>query len=295
VGAWSTWAVLIAPFLFALLAPKPAGFGGGVRPLAAGAVLLVLLVVTVRMTDNRVVWLALAAVFAVASLVAVLRWPHTFTRTPRRWLAPLAVLLVVLGLAFADALEERAALVREGGVAQSIERDPRLVLWEHVTERIGARPFLGYGFGRRILADDLTAETGNPLLAHAHDLFASQWLQTGLVGMLAFTAFLGAIVFRYVRFARSRDDTLAFVGVVGVALVAGFVAKNLTDDFLFRSNAKELWATTFFLLGYGVRRERMLARSEHALASERANGTSDDAARAAAPPPTPRSSQRESA
>ena len=295
VGAWSTWSVLIAPFLFALLAPKPAGVGGGARPLAVGVMLLVLLFVTVRMTDNRVAWLALAAVFAVASLVAVLRWPHTFTRTPRRWLAPLAVLLVVLGLAFADALEERAALVREGGVAQSLERDPRLVLWEYVTERIAARPFLGYGFGRRILAGDLTAETGNPLLAHAHDLFASQWLQTGLVGMLAFTAFLGAIAFRYVRFVRSRDDTLAFVGVVGVALVIGFVAKNLTDDFLFRSNAKELWAMTFFLLGYGVRRERMLAQSECALARERGGTPSGDASPAAAPQPSRRSSQRESA
>jgi hypothetical protein len=64
------------------------------------------------------------------------------------------------------------------------------------------------------------------------------------------------------RFVRSRDDTLAFVGVAGLALIAGFVAKDLTDDFLFRSNAKELWAMTGFLLGYGVRRERIIASGE---------------------------------
>jgi len=160
-------------------------------------------------------------------------------------------------------LEERAAQVTPAGsVAASIERDPRITLWEHVVDRIAERPWTGYGFGRRVLADRLAAEIGDPLLAHAHNVFASQWLQTGLVGMLAFTAFIAALALRYVRFLRSRDDTLAFVGVTGVALIAGFIAKDLTDDFLFRSNAKELWAMTAFLLGYGMRRERILAAGE---------------------------------
>jgi O-antigen ligase len=180
-----------------------------------------------------------------------------------RWIAPLAVLLFVLALAFADVLEERAgAVAPAGGVTVSIERDPRLVLWEHVRERIAERPLTGYGFGRRILAGPLAREMGDPLLAHAHNVFASQWLQTGLIGMLAFTAFIAALALRYLRFLRSRDDTLALVGVAGVALIAGFIAKDLTDDFLFRSNAKELWAMTAFLLGYGMRRERILAAGE---------------------------------
>jgi O-antigen ligase len=262
VGAWSTWLVLIAPFMFALIAPPPAGFGGGARLQFLGFLLLALLLTTARMTENRIVWIALAVVFAVASLAAVLRWPQTFTRTPLRWVAPLAMILLALGLAFANVLEERAQISRQGSVAVSIERDPRIVLWEHITSRIAARPWTGYGFGRLILADKLEAEMGDPLLAHAHNVFASQWLQTGLVGMLAFTAFLAALALRYLRFLRSRDDTLAFVGVAGLALIAGFIAKDLTDDFLFRSNAKELWAMTAFLLGYGMRRERILAAGE---------------------------------
>jgi O-antigen ligase len=263
VGPWSTWVVLIAPFMFALIAPPPAGFGGGKRLVITGLALLALLIVTARMTDNRVVWIALAAVFGTASLAAALRWPQTFTRTPMRWIAPLAVLLFVLALAFADVLEERAGIVAPaGGVSVSIESDPRLVLWEHIRERIAERPWTGYGFGRRILAGPLAREMDDPLLAHAHNVFASQWLQTGLVGMLAFTALIGALALRYLRFLRSRDDTLAFVGVAGLALIAGFVAKDLTDDFLFRSNAKELWAMTALLLGYGMRRERILAAGE---------------------------------
>jgi O-antigen ligase len=300
VGAWATWLVLIAPFLFALIAPPPAGFGGGARFLALGGVLLALLITTARMTDNRIVWIALATVFATASLAAALRWPQTFTRTPLRWIAPFAVLLLALGLAFADVVEERAAIGRQASVANAIEHDPRIALWEHVTARIAERPWTGYGFGRRILAGQLEAALGNPLLVHAHNLFASQWLQTGLVGMGAFAAFLVALAACYVRFVRSRDDTLAFVGVVGLALLAGFVAKNLTDDFLFRGNAKELWATTAFLLGYGVRRERVLAAGDvptlagpgAAAARTREGRVSGGAERAAAarpPPPPPRS------
>ena len=263
VGAWSMWLVLIAPFIFALVAPPPAGFGGGPRLYVVGLVSLVLLVTTARMTDNRVVWIALAIVFATASIVAALRWPHTFTRTPVRWTAPLAVLLLVLSLAFADVLEERAVQVAPvGGVAASIERDPRIVLWEHIFARVAERPWIGYGFGRRILADSLTAEMGDPMLAHAHNAFVSQWLQTGAVGMLLLTAFLVALALRFLRFVHSRDDTLALLGVAGLALVVGFVARNLTDDFLFRSNAKELWAMTAFLLGYGMRRERILAAGD---------------------------------
>ena len=274
VGAWSTWLVLVAPFLFALLAPPPAGFGRGTRSLIVGFLLLALMVATARMTDNRVVWIALAVVFATASLVAALRWPRTFARSPLRWIAPFAVLLVVLGFAFADVLEERAQNAQRSSVAVSIERDPRIVLWEHIAGRIAARPWTGYGFGRLIVAGPLTAETGNPLLSHAHNVFVSQWLQTGLVGMASFIAFLAALAARYVRFVRSRDDSLAFVGVVGLALLAGFVAKDLTDDFLFRSNAKELWAMSSFLLGYGMRRERVLV-----------SGPNGAAARAAATPP----------
>lgn len=259
VGPWGTWTVLVTPLLFGLIAPPPAGFGNGARSLVAGFALVLLVIVTDRMTDNRIVWVALAGTFVVASLAAALRWPHTFVRTPVRWVAPVAVILLVLGVAFVDAARERAAEIDVPDVTQSLERDPRIVLWEHVVDKIEARPWLGYGFGRRVLAERLADELGNPLLAHAHNTFVSQWLQTGFIGMLAFGAVLAALAVRYARFLRSRDDALAFAGVVGIALLTAFVLKNLTDDFLFRSNAKEFWALAAMVLGFGMRRERDVA------------------------------------
>ncbi|MGE5089473.1 MAG: O-antigen ligase family protein [Candidatus Levyibacteriota bacterium] len=264
VGPWSTWLVLVAPFLFALIAPRPAGFGGGRKLAVLGLALLALLIVTARMSENRIVWIALGVSFATTSLAAAWRWPHSLARAPLRWIVPAAVLLLVLGIAFLDSLVERAETVYQGreSVAATLEHDPRIVLWEHVKGRIAARPWTGYGFGRRILAGPLTRELGNPLLAHAHNVFASQWLQTGLPGLLAFTAFIAALALAYLRFLRSRDDTLAWVGMLGLALVAGFLAKNQTDDFLFRSNAKEFFALTALLLGYGMRREHALVAGE---------------------------------
>ena len=156
VGPWSTWVVLIAPFMFALIAPPPAGFGGGTRLMVAGLALLALLIVTARMTDNRVVWIALAAVFAhrvarrrVALAADVHAHADALDRAARR--AAARARARVRRRARGARGDRRA----NGSVAVSIERDPRIVLWEHISERIAERPFTGYGFGRRILAGPL--------------------------------------------------------------------------------------------------------------------------------------------
>ena len=84
-------------------------------------------------------------------------------------------------------------------------------------------------------------------------------LQLGVFGLVAFIALLAALGWRFVGFLRARDDTLALIGLIGLSLLAGFIVKNLTDDFLVRSNAKEFWALCAMLLGYGVRLERSIA------------------------------------
>ena len=255
VGPYSTYIVLTAPLLLTLIAPMPVGLRRRGMALAVGAVLLALLVASARLTDNRMVWIALAAVFATAAIASAVRWPQTFMRSPWRWLAPIAALLLILGFAFADAARERATSVYppNTSVEATIKADPRIRLWQQLSERIGDRAWQGYGFGRRIQAEEIASEMADLQLTHAHNLFASQWLQTGAVGLALFVAMLGAISATFVRYVRARDDVLAFVGVVGLSLVTGFVVKNLTDDFLFRSNAKEFWAMLAILVGLGTR------------------------------------------
>jgi len=255
VGPYSTYVVLIAPWFLALIAPTPVGLRQRRLALALGAVLLALLVASARLTENRMVWIALAAVFATGAIASAARWPKTFMRSPWRWLAPVAALLVILGFAFADAARERAQSVfpPNTSVEATIKADPRLRLWQQLSERIGDRVWQGYGFGRRIQAEEISSDLADLQLTHAHNLFVSQWLQTGAVGLGLFVAMLGAIATTFVRYVRARDDVLAFLGVVGLCLLAGFLVKNLTDDFLFRSNAKEFWAMISILVGLGAR------------------------------------------
>ena len=261
VGAFSTYLVLVAPLLLTLLAPAPAGFAGGRRSLLIAGVLLALLLVAARLSDNRMVWVALAAVFITASVLAALRWRTTLARAPVRWFAPLLAVFLVLGLLFADVARERAknSFPVQTSMAQTFSADLRLPLWDFTAARIRERPWTGYGFGKSILEEELRGALHDPLLSHAHNVFASQWLQIGAFGLVGFVALLAALGWRFVGFLRARDDTLALIGLIGLSLLAGFIVKNLTDDFLVRSNAKEFWALCAMLLGYGVRLERSIA------------------------------------
>jgi O-antigen ligase len=258
VGAFSTYLVLVAPLLLTLLAPAPAGFGDRRSSTMLAVVLLALLLATARLSDNRMVWVALAVVFATGSALAAFRWRAALGRAPMRWLAPLLALLLVLGVLFTEtALDKaRAHFPPQTTLAQAFADDPRLQLWDRTVELISERPWTGYGFGKSILQQELRSELHDPMLSHAHNLFVSQWLQTGAIGFATFIALLGALLWRYIRFFRASDDTIALLGVIGIALLAGFVVKNLTDDFLLRSNSKEFWAINAALLGFGVRRER---------------------------------------
>ena len=263
VGAYATYLVLVAPLLVVLLAPPPGGVRGPVPALVAAVALAVLLLAAARLTDNRMVWIALAVEIATAAVLAGLRWRAALVRAPVRWFAPVALLLVVLGVLFADAAQEKARVhfPPDTSVVETIERDPRLPLWGRTASLIAERPWTGYGFGKGMLRQELRGSLGDPTLSHAHNVFISQWLQTGAVGLALFVALLAAIGWRYLRFYRSTSDTLALLGLVGLTLLAGFVVKNLTDDFLIRSNGRLFWALNAAILGWGVRLERASPRA----------------------------------
>jgi len=204
------------------------------------------------------IWLAFGTGFAFAAMLAAWRWRGRLRRAPLRWTAVLFALLVVVAILFVDAAMQRAKTDHrpDTTVAQAIKDDPRFVLWQHTFERIGERPWIGFGFGKSILRTELQGELGDPMLAHAHNLFVSQWLQTGAIGVAALLALLIALAWRYGTFMREADGTLAAIGLVGLVMLAMFVIKNLTDDFMIRPTSKEFWALNALLIGYGIRRLR---------------------------------------
>jgi len=77
-------------------------------------------------------------------------------------------------------------------------------------------------------------------------------LETGVAGLAAFVALLVALARRYRTLL--REPALAPLGMLGLALLAGFVVKNLTDDFLHRHNALVFWSLNAMLLGFACAR-----------------------------------------
>jgi O-antigen ligase len=203
------------------------------------------------------IWVAFAVGFVAAAVLAALRWRSRLERAPLRWTVIVLSLLLLVGILFVDAAVQRAKTDHrpDTSVAQAIADDPRFLLWQHTFERIRERPWTGFGFGKSILRTELQGELGDPMLAHAHNLFVSQWLQTGVIGALALVALLLALAWRYATFLRHRDGALAAIGLVGLVTLVTFVTKNLTDDFMIRPTSKEFWALNALLVGYGIRRE----------------------------------------
>jgi O-antigen ligase len=253
-GAFATYLVTVAPFAWLLGWTPPVGVRRHPRAWIVLALLLVLLVVTARLSENRIVWIA----FTAGVLIVVFAVPRTGALLPLATAA--GVLVVGFVLLFADAAHERAQLVRpqDGSVASTIADDPRLAIWSQATGHIRERPWLGHGYGLHILGREIGRETGDAKVRHPHNLVASQWLQTGAIGALLFVAMFVAVAARFVRYVRSRDVALARLGALGLAVIAGFAIRNLTDDFFLRANGKLLFAACAILLGAGVVRERRL-------------------------------------
>lgn len=245
VVAYSTYLATFAPLLLLLLWPPPLGFAENRRAAWIAALLFALLLVTARLSENRIVWIALG--MAIVALAVTLR--------PMLSLARVALvagaMIAAFALLFADAARERAQenYPPATSVAESLSADPRLPLWKHAAGHIAERPWHGYGFGRLIMKDELREDTRDRLITHAHNMFVSQWLQTGAIGVALLVTLLCALALRYLALLRTGDLTLARIGALGLAVLAGFVVKNLTDDFFFRANAKLFFAVHALLLG----------------------------------------------
>jgi O-antigen ligase len=253
-GPFSTHLVLLLPLLFALEWPPP--WGREHRPRALLAALFVLLVAA-WYTGNRIVWLAFAAQLSVG----ILTWKR-LPAASRRHAAALRGLVIVVGIAFAVAFAASVAerfernLLHDTGVPPGLDHDLRLKIWAVAGARFLEAPWVGHGFGREVLAssfEPLTPQAvSHPMLRHGHNTFIDVALETGVVGLAAFAALLAALGRRYYRML--RDPALAPLGILGLALLAGFLVKNLTDDFLHRHNALVFWSLNAMLLGFACAR-----------------------------------------
>ncbi|HVE48704.1 MAG TPA: O-antigen ligase family protein [Casimicrobiaceae bacterium] len=253
-GAFATYLVTAAPFVFLLAWRPPIGLRRRNRDWLVAALVLALVIVSARLSQNRIVWVALA----LAVIVVATSLPR---QVKMRNVVAMAALVVAFGLLFGEAASERAAKVRpqDGSVSDAIGDDPRFEIWKHAAQRISERPWLGYGYGLHIIGSEIGAQVGDPKVRHPHNLFLGQWLQTGAIGVALFVAMLAAFAARFLAFVRSRDLALARIGALGLAVLAAYCTRNLTDEFFIRANGKILFAAIAMLLATGVLRSRQLS------------------------------------
>ena len=256
VGPWSTHLVMMAPLLLMLSWPKP---WGDARRAAWSIVAMLLLALSAWRSENRIVW---AAFGAQLGLAIVLLGAHPSLRGAnhsRLRLGLLAAATVVL-VAFGGSIVERnERLFHDPTAAASLEHDLRPRLWSAAVSEIREAPWFGHGFGREISGTRFLAlvpegDLHHPPMLHSHNLFTDLAMQTGLVGLGVFLLLLGALAREHWRWL--RDPRVAPLGLVGLTLLAGFVVKNLTDDFLHRHNALVFWAMNAMLLGIAARARR---------------------------------------
>ena len=246
-GPWSTHLVLVMPLLFAASWPPP---WGARRGPVFQAVAFGLLLTAAWETGNRMMWVAFGAEIAIAMALtrSIAESGGARARTLRRF-AIAAV--AVMALAFAASLIEHNEKFfgSQAPFATAFERDLRPRIWSMGLAQIGEAPWLGHGYGREIVAGAFKPLTppNYPELRHAHNVFLDVGIELGAVGLVVFLGMLATLALAYARAA--GNAATAPLGVLGLALLAGFLVKNLTDDFMHRHNALVFWALNGMLLG----------------------------------------------
>ncbi len=249
VGTLSTFLVTVLPVL--LFLALRARRRSAERALAIA--LIVGALVGGFLTLNRMFWFAAAAEIAIFALLSLRHW-----QVRRRGLWMGGVLVVVAALALMQVLlasESRIALFAPGmRVWDFVADDPRGELWPFAFQQIGAHPWLGAGIGKWSSRAVFDARFHDSMLLHAHNVFLNRALETGLPGLAAFVILLASAALAFLRLARSEDPATSAIGAAGLALVAGVVLKNLTDDFFVRQSAMLFWSLTGAALGAASRR-----------------------------------------
>ena len=251
-GPFSTHILLLAPLLVLVAWRPPIGMG---RSVALAIALGVALIVAGMACESRILWLALFIAATVAYLTfRVETEPHDPSRKAAK-----RVLLVTLALLPALMLMSAEYKLRyyprAASTAESLAFDERPVIWEVASRKVAERPWIGHGYGREIVGADIRQgllRAGVPRnFMHGHNVLLDAALQLGALGVAAFVALLAAIAWAYVQ-ARGRENA-APLAIAGLAGLAGYLVKNMTDDFFFRPNSLVFWAITGMLLGLAAR------------------------------------------
>lgn len=245
VGTYATYLITVAPLIAALA--WRARQTGERTLFAALTLLLVGNLIALFLTLQRQASLGLVVEIAtIGGLWLLQGWS-------RRRLAVVVAALAVATTFFAMHVKQREAPQANGSSAELraeiVTTDVRWDLWHFALARVAERPFSGGGFGQR--AFDLAYpeyHDAHTFLWHAHNMLINTAVQTGLPGLAAQLALLGALVLALFRAWRRGGDS-AIWAAAGLAMIMGVLMRNMANDFFQRDNALMFWLFAGALLG----------------------------------------------
>ena len=195
--------------------------------------LVLLMIAAIFASGGRTAWVAL--IFVVPLFLALYPWGETI----HKQYIKLGLLLVVIAGGVLGFASYSAYQGTDLVMARTIHVDParpasgRLIVWENTVGLIKERPVWGYGMKS---ASQLEIDNGYGAVLHPHNIVLEIWLETGLAGLLAFTAFILLIVARfaaaYARY-KGKDPILRQKGMIIFLsfLSYGLCAMALTSIF----------------------------------------------------------------
>jgi O-antigen ligase len=254
-GPFSTHVAILAPLLvlFAWRPPIGMGWTNGAMLALAGALLIAGVA-----GDSRFLWVALLA-------SAIIAFATYWTRAPSTQPGRIGVrrafvaMLLLLPVFMAGSAEYKVRYYpHAASTLESLALDERPLIWKIAVGKALETPAAGHGYGREIVGRDISASLAaagrTTPYYHGHNVFLDMVIQLGVVGLAVFCAFLASLAMAFAS-ARDARDGLP-LAIAGLAMLAGYLTKDMTDDFFFRPNSLVFWAIAGMLLGLAARLPR---------------------------------------
>jgi len=253
-GPFSTHVAIVMPMLAIAAWPAPHGLGWRLPASIAACVALALMGLA---GESRILWIALIAAALVQFVLFVSTLPQGHRAralASRAFVAGVALLVVLMAFSTESKLRvyPGASSARE-----MFALDERPVIWKLAARLSLEAPVLGRGYGRDIAGPQMRLglqDAGAAPYNHGHSVFLDTVLQLGFVGLAAFVAMMGCLIAALASVRRTAAG--APLAIAGLAMIAAYAVKDMTDDFYFRPNSLIFWAMAGMLVGRAARLRR---------------------------------------
>ncbi|MGI8883299.1 MAG: O-antigen ligase family protein [Pyrinomonadaceae bacterium] len=134
-------------------------------------------------------------------------------------------------------------------VNYTTEPAARPLIWQQAIETIKVNPVFGSGLNAEAASLMYTTLSDEPhYLSDAHNTFLSVAVQTGFVGLAAFTLFIIFLLKCFLPF-ESFENSQSIVKIgLGIAFISAFLYQGLAGSF---EDARHLWILIGLLAGFG--------------------------------------------